>query len=239
MNVKGFTLLEIIVSLALLGTIMVTTFSFINTSSSASSSSNSNNELVREGQIAQQVLAARVKEACYIFPNTTNIALGAGGWSKRNFFSGSMFWIIGADPFIALLLPPEAGATASAPYRFFAYFAMSRNEYVSRATGGNNPGADALNDANTWVLLQFQAEVVPTVANSTCAAISTQSSFNTLIASSIDDADLLLDYVDIPANRNELFKVNPNYVDYDIRLRKTSAGGSVIRIGGPGAQSSL
>jgi prepilin-type N-terminal cleavage/methylation domain-containing protein len=231
----GFTLVEILVSLGILGIVMVSTFNFINSSVAVSSSANSNNELIREGQIGQQVLAARFKEACHVFPGGTALTLAATGFERRNFFTSSFTWTVNTDPFVALILPPEDDRPAT-EYRFIAYYAIPRNEWTSVATLGNNPGADARNDPNTWLIVQYikRFTSATTIA---CANKPAQTGFAAAITAG--GSDILLDYVDIPVNRNELFQVNANSIDYDIRLEKTSAAGNVVRIGGPGSDSSL
>lgn len=231
----GFTLLEVLLSLSLLGVIMVSTFNFIDSTTTVASGNNSSNELVREGQIGQQVISARIKEACYLFPEPQNLVLTVAGWTSENFFTNSQIWTVNTDPFVAMILPPAPGSPATT-YRFVAYYAIPRSEYIARATGANDPGADARNDANTWVIVQYKAEF--TAATDTlCRDMPSAAGFDADIRGEV--ASLLLDYVDIPANRNELFRVGANFVDYDIRLEKTGAGGVVSRVGGPGSQSAL
>lgn len=233
----GFTLVEILISLGILGVIMVSTFNFINSSVAVSSSANSNNELIREGQIGQQVVAARFKEACHVFPGGTTLTLATSGFERKNYFTNTFVWTVNTDPFVAMILPPAPG-TASDQYRFMAYFAVPRNEWtgVGRATGRNNPGADSRNDLNTWLIIQY-TRLLPSASTIPCADKPTQAGFADAIIGG--GSEILLDYVDIPANRNELFQVNANSIDYDIRLEKTSAGGNVVRVGGSGAESSL
>lgn len=233
----GFTLVEILISLGILGVIMVSTFNFIDSSVAVSSSANSNNELVREGQIGQQVLTARFKEACYVFPGGTALTLAASGFERENYFTSTFIWTVNTDPFVAMILPPSPGEAAD-QYRFMAYYAVPRNEWtgVGRATGRNNPGADSRNDLNTWMIIEY-TRVLTSPATIPCADKPTQAGFAAAITGG--GSDILLDYVDIPANRNELFQVNANSIDYDLRLEKTSAGGNVVRVGGSGTESSL
>lgn len=214
---------------------MVSTFNFIDSTTTVASGNNSSNELVREGQIGQQVISARIKEACYLFTATDVVTLTAAGWTSRNFFTTSQVWTTNTDPFIAMILPPAQGSPTTV-YRFMAYYAIPRSEYTARATGANNPGVDTRNDANTWVIMQYEAEFT-TAANTRCRDMPNATGFNADISGEV--ASLLLDYVDIPANRDELFQVGTNFIDYDIRLEKTGAGGVVSRVGGPGSESAL
>lgn len=232
---SGFTLIEVLVSLGILGVIMVSTFNFIDSSVAVSSSANSSNELIREGQIAQQVLTARFKEACYVFPGTSALTLAASGFQRENNFTSSWLWTVNTDPFVAMILPPDPRNPADG-YRFMAYYAVPRNRWTSAATGGNNPGVDVRNDNSTWLIIQY-LRYLPQSAPITCDVIRLQSGFAAAITGG--SSDILLDYVDIPANRNSLFQVGTNFIDYDIRLRKTNANGNVVRVGGPGTDSSL
>ncbi|WP_288481466.1 prepilin-type N-terminal cleavage/methylation domain-containing protein [uncultured Deinococcus sp.] len=194
---EGFTLLELLVSMALIGIVMAALFNFFSQTSSVSAQSSSRAELQQEVLTAQQLIAGKLKEAWYIYPAGTVITLGGSGTNntRKNpvATSNPQSWTTGTDPILAMILPPM---TSGGAYRFYAYYPVLRSVWVG-ATGGtsaptsSNPGSDAVNDGSTWVLAEYRASLTLT---STTPFPSTPPPVPTT-----GDANLLTDYI-APSN---------------------------------------
>jgi len=160
----GFTLLEVLVSLLILGVISLAFIRIFSTTLDATNRITDRNELLHEAQIAEQVITSRVKLAWEVFPPGTHIYINDGA-TTRNHLAGSSTWVVGTDPMLALILPPkEPGKTnlcdASHPdycFRFFAYYAFRRSDYLSAVspTSAEAIFPDPQNDA-TWVIMEFR-----------------------------------------------------------------------------------
>lgn len=82
----GFTLVELLISIFVAMMIMLAV-GYVTTSTSTSSLYlNTNSNLLKEGQIAQQLISGRLSEAIYVFPagSSTLIQFGTTGDTTRN-----------------------------------------------------------------------------------------------------------------------------------------------------------
>ncbi|WP_457636968.1 PulJ/GspJ family protein [Oceanithermus sp.] len=160
----GFTLLEVLISLLIFGVISLAFIRIFSTTLDATSRITDRNELLLEAEIAEQIIASRVKLAWEVFPSGTSIYINDGA-TTRNYLAGSNTWVVGTDPILALVLPPrEPGKTglcsASNPdycFRFFAYYAFRRSDYLSAVSPTS---AEALfpdsQNGDTWVIMEFR-----------------------------------------------------------------------------------
>ena len=169
-NRKGLTLVELLVGMALMGIILTALVSFFMQSSKASMQSSARADLQQETLNAQQLIAGKLKEAWYIYPQGQTIKMTDTALTQRP--AGGNTWTVGTDPILAMLLPPRSStntcnttATSTAAtgpsqngcYRFLAYFPVKRSVWVA-GTGTDswrNPGPDAQND-DTWVLAEYR-----------------------------------------------------------------------------------
>jgi prepilin-type N-terminal cleavage/methylation domain-containing protein len=239
----GFTLVELLLALALLTIITLALFQTLGGSVQGANSINASNDLLREGQIAQQVISARLKEACYIYPAGADLTLAASGYSTRNAFgSPDTEWTVNTHPFVAMILPPDATA-GTGQYRFFAYYAMPRSQYVNNAASTINPGRDVRNDNTTWVLMEYSRNITVT-GSPTCEVIR-----QTLNVAG-GNAFLLVDYVSPASPITGLFTVDTAatdnngdpgaaWVEYNLQLQRTTVNGDVIRVGANAGSSNL
>ncbi|MFC5847075.1 PilW family protein [Deinococcus petrolearius] len=192
----GFTLLELLISMALIGIILAALFSFFSQSSNVSAQSSSRAELQQEVLNAQQLIAGKLKEAWYIYPSGTTMTLGGSNNTnntRRNPLApaaSSQTWTTGTQPILAMILPPTTAGTTN--YRFYAYYPVLRSVWIA-ATGGtsaptsSNPGSDTLNDSSTWILAEYRATV--TVASPVAFPATPPTPPTT------GDANLLVDYI--------------------------------------------
>ncbi|WP_339095951.1 prepilin-type N-terminal cleavage/methylation domain-containing protein [Deinococcus sp. VB343] len=159
----GFTLIEILVALALLGVVLGLLVSFFTQSTRTSSQVSTRAEMQEDILITQQIIASRLREAWAVLPPGTIVDFGSGAL-RRNPAAGNIngSWEIGAHPLLALILPPDApqlSCTATIRdgcYRFFAYYPVKRSTWVSgtSSTSTRNPGPDPDN-GDTWVLAEY------------------------------------------------------------------------------------
>lgn len=170
-KVSGFTLVEMLVGMAILGILMLAFTQLFGGSLRASSEINARNELINEGQIAQQLITSRLQNAYYIYPPGATLQLTTGGNTTRNTVrSGAgQNWTIGTDPFVAMLLPPAAPGncvSSGSPgcFKFFAYYPMLRSSLITDVPA-SAPTADP-NNASAWILMEYRANIVDNVNRS-------------------------------------------------------------------------
>ncbi len=86
---QGFTLVEMLIGMVILGILMAAFTQVFSSSLRASAQINSRNELVSEGQIAQQIIASRLQSAYYIYPAGTTMQLTGSGSTAKNTVNGA------------------------------------------------------------------------------------------------------------------------------------------------------
>ena len=166
----GFTLVELLIALALLSLILTAVVSLNIGTSRAAALLQARNDLLPESQIAQNYMASKLRQATYVFPNGSAFTLNGTSTTTRD-PSGSALWTVGSDPVVAFIVPPRMvstgqclAATAAANtanqdtycYAFYSFYGTMRNNITSSA-GLENPGADAANDSTSWVLMEYRS----------------------------------------------------------------------------------
>lgn len=160
----GFTLLEILIALGILGVLSVIFLQVFMNTLSTTTRINARNSLINEGQLAMRVISSRLQEACYVYPQGSTITLASSGWTTQKTIGGSGYsWVVGTDPIVAMLLPPEPGSNE---YRFFAYFAMTRAFYQSKASTSEQLEIDTQN-TDALVLMEYRANIDGSLSLST------------------------------------------------------------------------
>lgn len=164
----GFTLLELLVGMALIGIVLTALLNFFTQGSRLSTQSGNRAELQQEILNVQQLIAGRLKEAWYVYPSGQTLQLGStptstaplrrnpvpnSGGSNRY---GTANWLTGTDPVLAVILPPRdstgtcPASTATAAvkaagvdycYRLFIYYPVKRSVWVDGTTSGGVPSA--------------------------------------------------------------------------------------------------
>lgn len=199
---SGFTLIELLVALALGLVILAVASDLLITSSRIASDLQGRNDLLQESQIAQNYVVAQLREAVYVFPDGSDVNLGAAVTTAR---PGGSAWRVGSGawPVVAFVRPPRqvGSPCVTAPgvtdpdvcYQFLAYYPLPRETWVGAVSGADNPGADGMN-GDRWVLVEYR---------STYAAAPPSSSLpggsGGMYTPPAGEARLLLDYVQPPA----------------------------------------
>jgi prepilin-type N-terminal cleavage/methylation domain-containing protein len=242
----GFTMLEMLIGLSILGVIMVAFFRIVGSTIDSSNELNQRNDLIQDAQVAQQIVTAKIQEACYIYPNGQVINLGNGYTRQRSVGTGapSPNWTVGTHPILAMLLKPDPNATGTnvGLNRFVAYYPVLRSTWVTSASESQNPGDDSAN-RNNWILVQLQAFVpAATWTGTTCAPNA--AAVSTWITGSTSQGRMLVDnvqptnatstnYADMftttlgtpPAPPNVTFRIK---YQRDLRVRSSSTSGAGI-----------
>ncbi len=157
---RGFTLIEILVALAVMGVLMLAFVQFFGSTLKASSNLHIRNELLNEAQVAHHLIANRIKEAWYVWPPGSVLRMANSGWSTKNTLDGGHDWTVGPR-FLAMILPPrkdgvECSGDPTGCFRFFAYYPMKRAHYVTHASAVEALEPDPPNDGHTWVLMEYR-----------------------------------------------------------------------------------
>ena len=169
---RGFTLVEMLVSIAILGILMLAFTQIFGGSLRASGQINGRNELISEGQIAQQLIASRLQSAYFVYPAGTVLQFTTSGDLARNTVrSGAGYtWTVNTDPIVALIVPPRdtgtcpssAGAgTMDACFTFYAYYPVLRGVLTNPLSPNNAsaPNSDSQNDS-AWILMEYKANLL-------------------------------------------------------------------------------
>lgn len=174
----GLTLVELLISMALIGIVLAALLSFFTQSSNVSTQTSSRAEMQQEILNAQQLIAGKLKEAWYVYPAGTTVKMTSSDLTKRpsGATSNPNDWTVGTDPILAMILPPrDLTATCSTTpasqegcYRFLAYFPVKRSLWVTTTSAASfrNPGVDTVN-AETWILAEYRGTMAPTFSAAT------------------------------------------------------------------------
>ena len=164
---RGLTLLEVLIAIAIMGVILLAFTQLFGSSLRASATIDARNELLSEGQIAQQLIASRLKGASHIYPPGTRFAM-TNTMRTRNTVRGAQSWTVGADPVIALLAPPKGSSDADITtcnrdhrdmcYMFYAYYPLERGVFMDEANPKYAPQPDPAND-DAWLLMEYRQHV--------------------------------------------------------------------------------
>lgn len=227
---SGFTLVEMLVVMAILGVVLAALTSTFISGSRTTTLAVGRAELQQETVNAQQLIGSRVKEAWYVFPPAQTLALGGGNLRQNPLVSPATGnWTVGTHPILAMVLPPKTpgGTCTTSPsnegcYRFYAYYPVLRSVWVAGTTDSgkptsSNPGTDAAN-ASTWVLAEYR--------NYYYGTTSAPSSPPPLPFTANSDANLLSDYVAPTTNVGS----GVNYKMFDYVLDAAGTGVVGVRI---------
>lgn len=85
-RLSGLTLIELLIGIAIACLIMFTLTYITMSTSNTTNQSMVRNNLIKEGQIAQQIISGRLSEAVYVWPSgiTPNIVLTSSGVTTKN-----------------------------------------------------------------------------------------------------------------------------------------------------------
>lgn len=235
MRNKGFTLLELLVAMALVGLIFAAFLQVFTGTLSQSTLTSARAELLKEGQIAVQVMASRLQEACYLYPSGSVVRMANSGYSTQK-PDGSYDWTVGTDPILAMILPPNPESANPDSYRFYAYYPLGRGFYNRNAGASLQLEPDAANDG-VWVLMEYRRNLDPTLTPgrlATCATLAQRLTNPDLQGGT---ARVLVDYTQPEGGIYRLFTVNPanapTAATLNLRMQRAVQGQN-LSVGGGG-----
>lgn len=153
---KGFTLVEVLVAIAVMGVIFLIIAGVNDSMAKGSRKLASSNQVAQESQNVQRLLAGRIAEAIYVYPAGVKIPMGSSGVMTKNTIGGRSDWTVNKDPLVAMIMPPREKGS---PYRYVVYYAIKRKELSESALSpSSKPSLDPLNP-EAWVLMQFSANL--------------------------------------------------------------------------------
>lgn len=194
-STAGFTLVEVLVALAVTATLLALLGNFLVGSTRAVSVADVRNEALNDVTLAQQLIASRVRQAWWVAPPGSptgstinlgaapiNLATPALGQNPR---TGTGQWTVPSGALttdtthqvLMMILPPEPGVTQ---YRLYMYYPVLRSVLVGAYPVGSaeRPLDDPAN-AGSWVLMQLRADLgtarptlVPGVVNLNTAGLT-------------------------------------------------------------------
>lgn len=239
----GFTVVEMLVSLAILGVVMGIFSQVMTRSLFASSLVTAQNDLISEGQIAQQLIANRLEGAYYIYPSGSSLKLSNSGvttMKKLASAGASNTWVVGTDPFVALLVPPKANgicnqttpANEDACFVFYAYYPILRDYLVTNAPA-SAPLADEKNK-NDWLLMEYRAHIYDNVDRSSDRLASPPTPGSTFGNGYQGNAGaVLVDYVrplQTTGAYTQMFNINApqNWIEMKLRFERVVRTNTVV-----------
>lgn len=244
MQTRGITLIELLVGMAILGVLVLAFTQFFTSTLQVTGEFEQRNELLAEGQLAQQLVVSRLQEAWYVYPEGSSVNLTQpAAWQITNPASGSTSWTVGPI-FVAGILPPVSVGAPCAPadptqttgcYRFIAFYPIARAEYVANTAGDllRRLLPDAANPA-AWVLVQYSGFL----AAGAVTQGSTAPTAGALATMGGVRVDLLADYITPGSTLFEVVEVTDDprptqQVTVRLELQRV-ARGRTITLGSPG-----
>ena len=224
-----------LVSMVILGVLMLAFTQVFGGSLKAASEINGRNELVTEGQVAQQLIASRLQSAVYVYPTGTTMQLTSGGVTTINTVGPStgQNWIVGTDPILAMVLPPKTTGTCSnssdvnkkACFTFYAYYPYKRGSLIASSLAeSGKPPENPPNDTQ-WLLMEYKSNLYDNAIRSSLS-VTPPWSFASILSSGSSpnmrggSGTILIDYLQpaTSAPAYTMFTVNATSATKNVTL---------------------
>lgn len=161
---SAFTLVELLVSMAIFSVILGLVMSALRTGSNALGTIVGEADIIEDARAASAIIADEISQAAYIYPPGATLTLNKSGYTTVNPNTDNRTWTVGEDPIIAMITTPNTsnvngrcgnGNDAVFCYTFVAFYPVRRS-LVSQ----NKPYmADPTNDTGNnekWVLYEYR-----------------------------------------------------------------------------------
>jgi len=159
----AFTLVELLVAMAIFSTILVLVMSALRTGSNALTTIVGEADIIEDARAASAIIADEINQAAYIYPPGSTVTLGTTGYTTVNPNTGNRTWIVGDDPILAMITVPDTneGDCDDDPdfcYTFVAYYPVARDGVSANVPYLADPAND--NGANAkWVLYEYRSNL--------------------------------------------------------------------------------
>lgn len=170
MNRQGFTIVELLVSMLLIGIVLAVLNSLFSGTLKATNDIQVRNDSITDIQIAEQIVTGKIREAWYVFPATGTITFTADA-TVTNPMDDTTVWNLSTHPILAMILPPDTVGTCSASlttacYTFYAYYPVKRSGIVGSILTVDALQSDSVNDSSAWTLMEYRKPYLTTAAPS-------------------------------------------------------------------------
>lgn len=241
----GLSLLELLIAMAIMGVLMLAFTQLFGGSLKASSSISARNELLSEGQIAQQLVVSKLKQASFIYPTDTTFQMTNTVRTRNTINEGrGQFWRVGSDPIIAMIVPPQGSDnpnvnsclppnpanrgpqhSADMCFTFYAYYPIKRSIFIAGVDADSAPVPDPAND-DAWLLMEYRENVPDGVDRSSNRLAGFPDSNTVLNNLRGVGARILVDYVQPPENGDPpLFNLNANgSIEFNLQMGRNQGG---------------
>ncbi|MGL4612097.1 MAG: PilW family protein [Trueperaceae bacterium] len=161
-NKLGLTMVELLMSAAILVAILGLVLNGITSGSSVVTQVVSESELLEDTRVAAQLITDTAARAVYVYPPGATITLNsAGSWTVLNPKTNKNVWKIGTDPMLAFIEAPTRTDTAcsdtesarNACLYFVAYYPVKR---ATVATQEEYTYLEEPQNEEAWMLFEYR-----------------------------------------------------------------------------------
>jgi prepilin-type N-terminal cleavage/methylation domain-containing protein len=170
---SGFTLVELLVVIALLGVFLGMMANSVNQTGKYTANVVNRSEQLDDMRVAGQMIADQVNKALYIYPPGSSITFSATPVASTVTNNGSPTWVVGRDPIIAYIEPPVKPAadgvcstgTPATPATqdqedacifFVAYIAVKRSYLTDTAAERETYGAEDTRNPDVSMIFEYR-----------------------------------------------------------------------------------
>lgn len=178
---RGLTLLEVLLTALIAVVLLGLTAQGIMRGSEITRIITAQQELLEDIRSAGGLLSDQLAQAVYVYPPGASITFGFDPnkpiadwyWTIKPKSNNSNTWLVGTDPIVAFILPPEDSSQRNqctpttlakdrdpkGCLRFVAFYAIERENVIKNAPSSIRPENNAKNSEN-WVLYYFSCSMV-------------------------------------------------------------------------------
>jgi prepilin-type N-terminal cleavage/methylation domain-containing protein len=170
MRRSGFTLLEVLISMGILGIILTAVMGGIQSGNTTLGIAVSKSDLLEEIRNAGQIMSDEMAKASYIYPPGTTLNLGTDYKVRQPGATatvGGTVWKTGvvATPMLAMILPPITSGTCTTTdtqfcSTFVAYYPVLRSEVEEKLKVNGLPVLQVTSwTSSLWTLYEFRCSL--------------------------------------------------------------------------------
>lgn len=163
----SFSLIEILTSLTTLALLLVSLVPLVGNGLEYAQRLEQRTQVLATGTRSMEIMASRVREACYLWPPGTPLVLGTSPSTRNTTVTPTTSVWTQGEQLLALILPPSLPGQVP---QFLAYYPMLRSHYLRYFSGSNALQPDPANDGRTWVLVEYRRNLEPGQATN-CAQL--------------------------------------------------------------------